>query len=50
MLGVAVFENAATFRANAEDLAQHQWYLKLRELLEEDPAWEDGDYLVGSFG
>ena len=48
LIGVAVFQDRATYRANADDPGQHQWYLKLRELMEEDPAWEDGEYIVGS--
>ena len=48
LLGIAVFEDKANYEANAADPAQHEWYLKLRELLESDPDWEDGEYLAGS--
>ncbi len=46
LIGVAIFEDRATYVANADDPAQHAWYLRLRDLLEADPVWEDGEYLV----
>ena len=46
LIGVAIFDDKATYVANANDPAQNAWYLKLRDLLEADPAWEDGDYVV----
>jgi hypothetical protein len=36
--------------ANANDPEQHQWYLKIRELLEADPEWEDGEFVSVTFG
>ncbi len=36
----------ATYEANANDPQQDAWYRSLRELLEEDPIWEDGEYVV----
>jgi heme-degrading monooxygenase HmoA len=39
---VALFESEEAYRANADDPAQHQEYLKLRALLESDPEWNDG--------
>ena len=47
LIGVAVFDDRATYEANAADPEQHQWYTRLREMLEADPAWEDGEYLAG---
>lgn len=48
LVGVAIFEDRATYMANANDPAQNAWYLKLRDLLEADPIWEDGEYIVES--
>ena len=45
LIGVAVFQDRETYRANADDPEQHQWFLRLRACLEEDPAWEDGEVL-----
>jgi len=38
MMLVAVFESKETYRANAEDPAQDQWYRKFRALLASDPS------------
>jgi hypothetical protein len=46
LIGVAVFDSEANFRKNAATPAQDQWYRRLREMLEEDPEWSDGDVLV----
>ncbi len=40
--GVAVFDDEATYRANASDPEQDKWYQKFRALLEADPEWHDG--------
>ena len=37
------FESKEAYRANAESSEQHQRYLQLRELLEADPEWHDGE-------
>jgi hypothetical protein len=46
LLGVAVFDSEASYRENAADPAQDLWYRKLRDMLETDPEWNDGDVLV----
>ena len=50
IIGVAVFQDKASFMANAEDPEQDRWDHKLRELLQADPEWEDGEYLAGGIG
>ena len=50
LIGVAVFQDKASFIANAEDPEQDRWYHKLRELFQADPKWEDGEYLAGWIG
>jgi len=40
--GVAVFQDEATYRANANDPEQDKWYRRLREHLQADPEWHDG--------
>jgi hypothetical protein len=39
---IAVFDDEASYRANAESPAQHAWYMRLREQLDADPEWMDG--------
>ena len=41
---ISVFEDQATYRTNADDPAQHAWYLQLRALLAADPDWMDGTF------
>ena len=41
-----MFEDAESYRANAESAAQHAIYLTLRACLEEDPEWHDVDEMV----
>lgn len=47
VVGVAIFPDKASYRANAEDPEQDKWYKKMRELLEDDPEWEDGEFIIG---
>jgi hypothetical protein len=46
LIGVAVFDSESTYKANADDPAQAEWYRELRSLLQADPEWNDGDILV----
>ncbi len=43
---MAVFSDKASYAANASDPEQDVWYGKFRDLLEADPEWEDGEYLL----
>ena len=40
---LAIFEDRATYDANADDPRQHEVYVKYRALLEEEPEWHDGE-------
>ena len=42
LIGVAVFANRQTYFDNANSAKQDAYYHRMRELLEEDPVWEDG--------
>ena len=50
LVGIAVFDDKASYLANGNDPAQDRWFRSLRELLEADPAWEDGEYVAGGTG
>ncbi len=43
LVAVAIFSDKDSYRANADDPAQHEWYLRLRAFLDTDPEWEDGE-------
>ncbi len=38
-----VFDSEANYRSNAADLAQHQSYLALLDLVVAPPTWHDGE-------
>jgi len=44
VLLVAMFEDEASYRRNADDPAQHERYLQYRALMEDDPEWSDGEW------
>jgi hypothetical protein len=46
LVGVVVFDSEANYYRNADDPEQDGWYRQLRELLEADPEWSDGEILV----
>jgi quinol monooxygenase YgiN len=50
LVGIAVFEDKATYDANADDPEQDRWYQSLRALRDSDPQWEDGEYVAGELG
>ena len=39
----AVFADKQSYEANARDPEQDRWYQRMRDLLEADPTWEDGE-------
>ena len=41
-----VFDSEESYRANASDPEQDQWYQQLRALLDADPRWMDGEVLA----
>jgi hypothetical protein len=49
LIGVAIFADKVSYMANGGHPEQDKWYRGVRELLQEDPAWEDGEYVAGGF-
>ena len=47
LIGVAVFADKATYVANGQAPEQDAWFRKLRDCLEADPKWMDGEYVAG---
>lgn len=43
-----VFEDRASYRRNADDPEQDKRYRRMRELLELDPKWHDGEIVWAS--
>ena len=50
VVAVAVFRDKASYQANSDDPAQGEGFMELRALLEEDPAWEDGEFVSQTLG
>ncbi len=48
LIAVAIFEDKQSYIENADRPGQQEWYAKLRDALEADPEWEDGEYVAGS--
>jgi quinol monooxygenase YgiN len=44
---VAIFDDEASYKANADDPAQDAWYRRMREHLVADPEWIDGTWTDG---
>lgn len=44
---MAVFDDKDTYKANAADPGQDEWYQRFRELLDADPEWTDGEIQEG---
>ena len=44
---LAVFDDEASYKANAESPDQNERYLELRALLDDDPDWMDGTFDEG---
>jgi quinol monooxygenase YgiN len=47
---VAVFRDRDSYRANASDPEQDRSYRTMREHLEADPEWTDGEFVFASGG
>lgn len=44
MFLIAVFEDAESYRTNADTPEQHARYLEMRDLLMDEPDWIDGHF------
>lgn len=42
----SVWSDRATYRKNADDPRQQQWFARFRDLLAEDPTWFDGEVVA----
>ena len=42
VVAAVLFEDGASYSANAHDPSTEEWYGRFRALLESDPVWTDG--------
>jgi len=47
LVGIAIFKNKEAYVKNAERPEQHENFMKMMELLEEEPSWNDGNFVIG---
>ena len=47
-LMVVIFSDKETYFANANDPQQDRWYRQIREHLQSDPGWQDGEIVYSS--
>lgn len=45
-----IFEDRESYHRNAQDPAQDERYRRMRELLEADPKWHDGEVVQATLG
>ncbi|MBI2936330.1 MAG: antibiotic biosynthesis monooxygenase [Chloroflexi bacterium] len=45
---VSVWQDRQTYFANANDPEQDRWFRRVRELLQADPVWEDGEIITST--
>jgi len=50
LLLVAIFRDRDSYRANASDPEQDRWYRQMREHLQADPEWTDGEVYASTGG
>ena len=48
MIMIAVFRDKESYVANADDPETDKWYQEMRQHLEADPVWHDGE-IIGSW-
>jgi len=48
LIMLAIFRDRESYRANASDPEQDRWYRQMREHLEADPEWTDGELVYTS--
>lgn len=45
LIMAVLFSSREAYHSNADDPAQHDWYMQIRELMTEDPEWNDGEII-----
>ena len=46
MIGIAIFKDEESYRANSEKPEQHKNFLEMMEYLDEEPKWNDGTFII----
>jgi len=46
LIGEAMIRDKASFEVNGKTPEQNAWFNELMQNLEEEPTWEDGEYVM----
>jgi len=47
LVGIAVFKDKESYRANADRPEQHKNFMEMMEYLDQEPSWNDGTFVIG---
>jgi len=47
LVGIAIFKDEESYKANAERPEQHDNFMKMMDFLVEQPKWNDGNFVIG---
>ena len=47
LIGIAMFKSKEAYKLNAERPETHQNFIKMMEFLNEEPLWNDGEFVIG---
>tara|TARA_B100000900_G_scaffold330650_1_gene291223 strand:- start:264 stop:551 length:288 start_codon:yes stop_codon:yes gene_type:complete len=47
LVGIAIFKDEESYKANAERPEQHDNFIKMMDFLVEEPTWNDGNFVIG---
>ena len=47
LIGIAIFKSKEAYKLNAERPETHQNFIKMMEFLDEEPSWNDGEFVIG---
>jgi len=46
LIGIAIFKDKESYRANSERPEQHKSFLEMIEYLDGEPTWNDGTFII----
>ena len=47
LVAIAIFKDKKSYLANAERPEQHENFMMMMEFLDEEPSWNDGNFVIG---
>ena len=47
LVAIAIFKDKESYLVNAERPEQHENFMKMMGFLDEEPTWNDGNFVIG---